>query len=335
MEHAQDANNPTLPGQEYSWSNLTNSDNCGNSGMSQDQNRKRLPLSNIFCEPVQTLDQDKGFIGQILRRLDSWILVEADRWDDPWKFLLGVRGVSKSDRDVFAAAQSQRIAAVRVVDLLASWGTVRGNPREAVIRAMAGGNKNKISKATAKFVRAMWKTQSQDIRINLDKTEPSSRGRADAERLLEVETKQLVRRHGSAWRDATTSEITNNDVIYNKLAVLLVRWWMRCGSGGSPGLMFFSNKALTELFSILLNDDKLEMNRVEQTRYRLGLKPSSNKTPLITGVIANDTEGKIIFQGRTWTFRDPVTGKITTGDATCRAQGGKITLCGFQLFPRP
>lgn len=246
---------------------------------------------------------------------------------------LGVCGVAKSDQDVFKAAQSVREGAQRVTDALAEWGSGRTSWRENLQDALASEEAAAIEKATAKLFREVWKTQSPDFRENLKGAKLTPEGRAQAERLIKTETQNFRKRHGRHWANKTTSKITQQDVIYSKLNVLMVRWWVRCGSNGTPGFMFLSNKALTDLLSILLDKGNLEADCVEQTRYRLGLKPASEKKPLIVGAIADHAKAELVFQGRKWTFRDPVTGKITSGDTTCRAQSGQITLCGIRLFP--
>jgi len=294
----------------------------------------QAPLWKVFCEPVQALAQDKGFIGQVLRRQPDWLLKEADRWEDPWNFLLGLRGLAKSEQDVFRAARSVREGAQRATDLLAEWGSGRTSLRENLKNAVANGYQPAIDKAVTKFIRAVWKTQSQDFQERLATAGLCSKHRVYVERLIKEESDNLKRRHGKHWSSKTSSQITTRVVLYHRLIVLLVRWWVRCGPNGLPGFMVFSNKALTDLLSILLDDQNLKADRVEQTRYRLHLKPASEKKPLIVRVIPNHDKGEIFFQGRRWIIRGPETGETRSGDTTCRVQDCQITLCGMHLFPR-
>lgn len=83
-------------------------------------------------DSVCQLADDPGFIGQALRALPEreW-LAEADRWPEPWEFLLKIPGMSKDSQMLFRAAQSQRTAMRRFTEIARragsiehSWGAV-------------------------------------------------------------------------------------------------------------------------------------------------------------------------------------------------------------------
>ena len=44
----------------------------------------------------------------------------------------------------------------------------------------------------------------------------------------------------------------------NALVVVLVEWWVRCGTNGVPGLMFWRNEALTKFLKLHLDQSNLD-----------------------------------------------------------------------------
>jgi len=78
--------------------------------------RKTKRAFDTVCE----LASGPGLVGCLLKDLATftaplgstlvpdWLLREADRWKNPWEFLLGVRDLPKVFRLLFAAAHSQK-----------------------------------------------------------------------------------------------------------------------------------------------------------------------------------------------------------------------------------
>jgi len=80
---------------------------------------------------------------------------------------------------------------------------------------------------------------------------------------------------------------------------LLLSGWIRCGCLGDPGFMFYSDRALADLPSLLnwdgfeLDPDGVNIGQIEQLRGRLGLRKANEKMPYITGVRMSPNSGII------------------------------------------
>lgn len=64
---------------------------------------------------------------------------------------------------------------------------------------------------------------------------------------------------------------------HNRLPVVLVEWWVRCGVNSVPGLMFWRNEALTKFLKIHLDQSILDPRGVKKIRQQLGLIPVGDK----------------------------------------------------------
>lgn len=68
---------------------------------------------------------------------------------------------------------------------------------------------------------------------------------------------------------------------------------MRCGPLGDPGLCFYSDPSITELFSLFdwqgfkVTADDLDSEQIERMRERLGLRKANAKFPWITSARLN------------------------------------------------
>ena len=159
-------------------------------------------------EPFFLLAEDTGAIGQILRDFAEAVfggggrelLCEAARrevdGDDPWEFLLGVRGIAPQHMKVFRAAQSQRVGWRRLLDKAHGWGKLR-EKCEQLATAPPG---TPIQPCQRQLLARMWRVKrwvlSDDPKLNPEM-------RAEIERLGKDEDKKLLKRRGRSVRITT------------------------------------------------------------------------------------------------------------------------------------
>jgi hypothetical protein len=223
---------------------------------------------------VQELAKDTGRIGMCLRRsgIPDWVLKEADRWDDPWKFLAELPVIrtpaSRTYRRLFAAAQSQRQAMRRLVEIAYGAASIRTGWREKMMQASKAGNRKEQAHAKGKLLAGMWRLE---------------RGRRELSEKTPAWFWAEVRTWGAAFDDKaarkiggrtarqTRQEPTLEDLQCNRVAYQLVCGWLQGGRKGCPGFCFCSDSAICELLRDLLKRPKLQLDEVRKARQRLKL----------------------------------------------------------------
>lgn len=210
-----------------------------------------------------------GLTGQILRPVDDWILHEAERREDCWRFLMGVRGMPVACHDLFRAAESASIALHRLVEI--AWGAA--TLQRSVVHDMhcaKGGEKIRLAKnvfrAYDKF-NGYGEPANEMERVELDAIRRAGK--------REIEKRELP-----TWGGFSQE---------HRAEVLMVYGWLRWGVDGEPGLCFYSDEALADFATLTLGREQRDglgtrVGYYRKIRQRLGLVPAYFRKPTITKV---------------------------------------------------
>jgi len=261
------------------------------------------------------LSRDQGLIAQALQRYQD-LLPAADKWaaqtfdyqerqldpnrlslPDPWQFLLEAPGVSPRDKTLFRAAQSQLPALRHLIHILAGIATLNTDWYQLSIEARTKGDKRKYFHAIGKVadVHVLNQRIQEDVRMQ---NNPSLL--KEMERLLKKRRTRLIHQKGGrakmerlkkwpSWEEFEQS---------NRLPVVLVEWWVRCGTHGAPGLMFWRNEALTKFLQVHLDQSNLSPLAVKKIRQQLGLIPDGDKEHFVWDVsITGNSDGNYKMEG--------------------------------------
>lgn len=250
-------------------------------------------VGKYFAPSLVELAEDSGLIGQVLRRYQDF-LSAADKWaeqnadyqekhqdpnrlpvPDPWQFLLDARVVSKIDKAVFRAAQSQLRALRHLIHIAEGIATLNKDWYQESVKTKASGNKRKYEHAIRKI---------SDAHILNERVQADVRRWNDPELLkqmnflLKNRRAQLVRHSkGNKIEQLKKWPTWNEFGKHNRLPVALGEMWVRCGVNSVPGLMFWRNEALTKFLKIHLDQSNLDSQTVKKVRQRLGLIPVGDK----------------------------------------------------------
>lgn len=224
--------------------------------------------NEFIFQRVSALAQDSGPIGVALRELKGWewLLPEADRWQEPWKFLLNCRDIPKPVQKVLIAAQSQRAAARRLAEIAGGFGTIETSWPARAAEAMKTGNNADRDHAAKKILKAM--VEFDHGKLLLEGTRNLSAAQAtEVERRIREVYRQRRRKYGQKKADTPRKPIFNVETISGKFAWLMISGWLRNGVGGA-GYCFFGDAALLSFFSAALRLPKPDPNsdRFEEFR---------------------------------------------------------------------
>jgi hypothetical protein len=253
-----------------------------------------------YFAPLIELSKDNGLIGQVLKHYPAEILRAADKWaeqnreyqekhrdpnrmplPDPWQFLLDIRTLTKKDKEVFRAAQSQNGALRHLFHMAQGIATLNTDWFQKALESYAKGNKIGFKHAIRKVT---------DAHVTHVRVHDDVRSQNDPELLAQMEhiwkkrRAQLVHR-GEKLRQPkrwpTWAEFRNK----NKLPVILAEWWVRCGTNSVPGLMFWRNEALTKFLKVHLDQANLDSRTVKKIRQQLGLVPVGDHDHFVWDII--------------------------------------------------
>ncbi len=233
--------------------------------------------SHPVFDSLTILSYDPGIIGFELRQLPNWewILAEADKCNDPWKFLLAISNLSKPFKRLFEAGLSQRTAWMRIAEIAVGAGSIEKSWFQEIEDAEQAGDINRVAHARQKVCKALWKYDRSIF------SEPSinhlSNEAARTLRKIDQAIYQKTRRkHGSAKADSPCRPINHFkfETITEKIALTLVPSWLR-NKNAVPGYCFFSDIALSDFLGIYLNLHGLGLETVRKTRQFLRLKKAS------------------------------------------------------------
>ena len=235
---------------------------------------------------IAELSQDRGPIGHILRGIPGELQRDADRCANPFEELASMRCLNVGGlTELFRACASVRAAALRLTHKVYD----RGGLTERVRRARVGRERERLAK---RLFDAMYRAGAEILREGaVEAGREFELEFADREaRLLARCRKKLGHNAVLNWpsRPSAESIRTNHPLEY-----LLLLLHLRFGPLGDPSLMFFSNRAVSELFDLLdwtgfdVDHDKISIEQIEKMRERLGLRPANVKLPYVTSVRQN------------------------------------------------
>jgi hypothetical protein len=260
-----------------------------------------MSRASQFFSSLVELAADAGLIGQILRRYPTEILRAADKWaaqnsdcaeshrdpnrlpsPNPWQFLLNAPVVPKQDKSVFRAAQSQLPALRHLIHMAAGIATLNTDWYQKSIEARARGDDAEFNRAISKVA---------DGHVIHARVQEHVRKQNDPELLMQMERHwkkrqaQLVHRgKGNEVRQPKQWPSWSEFRKQNALVAVLVEWWVRCGTNGAPGLMFWRNEALTKFLKLHLDQSNLDSRAVKKIRQQLGLVPVGDKEHFVWDV---------------------------------------------------
>jgi hypothetical protein len=268
---------------------------------------------------VVELARDKGWIGQALRTLPDWLRREADRWAewnalyqekhdlprlpsrDPWQVLLDAPAVHQRLKEVCRAAQSQLVALRRLCGMATGRATLNTDWLLEARKAKAEGDQRGFDRAIGKVADAY---ASFDFVWADLKAQHDPELLAQAVRHRKQLRAQLVKR-GHRAEAESLKRAPQWDKIRKEFSVecYLVEQWVNFPGTPLPGLMFWSNKAVTKWLCARVSHawgayKNLGLDHVKKTRQRLGLIPVSEKNPPVWDVVARTlTNGEWELKG--------------------------------------
>lgn len=260
------------------------------------------------------LAEDKGLIGQVLRPYQEFLRA-ADKWaeqnaesakkhndpnrlplPDPWQFLIDAPAVSSESKKVFRAAQSQLGALRHLIHIAQGIATLNKDWYEELIRARTLGDKVGYDHAAGKIAdgHIIHAQVQEDVRKQND---PELVRQMD--RLWQKRRAQLVHRgQGKQVNQPKRWPSWDGFRKQNGLPVVLVEWWVRCGRGGIPGLMFWRNEALTKFLKLHLDQVNLSAPSIKKVRQQLGLLGVGDKDHFVWDVsVEANSAGRLEING--------------------------------------
>jgi hypothetical protein len=262
-----------------------------------------------FRISVVELAQDKGWIGQALRRIPDELLREADRraeqdacsqrrrndlnrlpFTDPWQSLLDITpDASSLLKKICRAAQSQILAFRQISHLAMGVATSNTDWQQECLAARAAGDKRRADHAARKTANALSRfSAAEDFRKEWVRGNPARQ--ESAAKYQEQRRAQLVHRQQRSeaeifkplprWRD-TQKQFP--------VEMLLTVLWVRAGTDGPPGLMFWGNESLSKFLLTMRQrrrEDFCNLGRdfVKNFRQNLGLIPVGDFDCMISDV---------------------------------------------------
>ncbi|MHB8523197.1 MAG: hypothetical protein ACYDH9_20930 [Limisphaerales bacterium] len=217
--------------------------------------------------------------------MDDWIFREADRREDTWQFLLGVRDLTPAAKDLFHAAQSVANALRKLENMLWGGATLWGNltliekvteQEQLGNMPIGGGHAEKVMRRFVKYGLAKdLRPMPPECRKVIETWK--SKAKASAKRHGVKEPQELLTPEQCVPLEAEL-------MMYNWL-----RWPSMTAEDGVPGLCFYSDQALADLLVFIMNDVKrygLGTRTVyyQKLRQRLRLLQAYHRKPLVTGV---------------------------------------------------
>jgi hypothetical protein len=223
------------------------------------------PAFDSVCE----LAAEQGLIGCILRRQPEWLLREADRWPDPWTFLLSVRDLPKDLRQVFKAALSQRNALNRLAEIARRAGSIDGSWGRKMVEATHAGSEPAMIHAQAKVFASYWRYDPNLMLEDARKVSPALEAevRKRSSDLYEKARRKLGRKKADQKNRPAVFE---PQTATQKIASQLAWGWLR-KPNRVPGYCFFSDNALLNVCRFFLRMPGLQFETILDTRRALGL----------------------------------------------------------------
>lgn len=228
------------------------------------------------------LKRDPFLFRQFLRHVKDATLKEAERREDTWEFLLGVRGLPGDCKRFFKACASVSRAMVKLTGMQIDTEKLNRSLLDEMLEARATGDMQTAEQRCEKLCRAYYRhglwddlmrdAKDENVRIQLNQM------RTKIERTLRKQT-------GRNWKPTVIPDQAESER-RNKAEFFTVHSWLRWGRLGEPGLCFYSDKALTDLLDRLLESEKPNDSDnptdYRKMRQRLGLRKFDYQHPLVT-----------------------------------------------------
>jgi hypothetical protein len=237
-------------------------------------------------ETACELASDPGLVGLALKQFTAitaplepvddplWLLREADRWRNPWQFLLGVRDVPKGYRKVFVAADSQRYALLRFCAKAQRTGSLTASEYDRLLAALASGDNRRVAVAMNRIWGGMYRTDRGRFLLRAARARPGLE--AHIESMIAESYAKDVRKLGRCRADQAPTPLRITDctrqyVACDRIAFAMACGWLRGDKHGFPGLCFCSDEVVSCLLGRFLNLP-VELGTVRKLRQRLRLK---------------------------------------------------------------
>jgi hypothetical protein len=256
----------------------------------------------MHIDSVCDLASDPGLVGRALSRIPLELRREADRWDDPWEFLLGVREsyMSKGLRQLFGAAQTQRSALRQLARILV--GADKLTISWCAIMKRASWVPDKVFDGYWRFDRGKYflsETEREPelasgmrlvLRSYYGQLRTAAAARTEIQRriaLCERKARKLRRKHGvKAEELLRPTKITERSPFMLQVGARLIQRWMR-NPKSMPGYCFFGDQALLAVMQVDAYRS-LEMDTLRKVRRLFGLK----KAPIFVYGTQINSSGK-------------------------------------------
>jgi len=234
---------------------------------------------------LPTLDElvrDRGFVGRILSKLPPSLLSEADKKPDPWLFLVEYASRRKWPQNYvrfFEAAASQTKATVRLGEIPRGGGSISASWWLKMCNALTRGDERSATRATRKVVGSICRSKRGRQWLMEDENFPPEfreRARQVYGELYAKDKRKLGRRKADdKWKGDPDFDL-KRETASDKIAVELVRGWLRGNRNGASGYCFCSDEVLATILGAALKLRSLDRELIKKIRRRLGLKKATN-----------------------------------------------------------
>ncbi len=267
---------------------------------------------SLFPLPLELREIHSGSIGVLLRNIPLELVRDANRCPNPWQDLASMEFIP-AYRSLFLSCAS----VLPAWELLAGfgWGGATGAKQssrlsERMEEARRRGDKAEALRIERKIVDAMLRYDpepAKKIAINI--------GDENLMAFQELNIKSRERNRRPVQPNSKESAKARLVAQY-QIQILLVSNWIRSGSSGDPGWLFYTHPALASLFSAF--DFPISSEAIEQKCVRLGLRKPDAGFLVFSNAI-KDAESGIIrlnhlppkmarqeFPKDAWKLRSPI-----------------------------
>jgi hypothetical protein len=270
--------------------------------------------SGIFPDgslTLEALSRHQGLIGEILRTVPGWLLAAADKsalqdWHryerqraamdfaarpppGPWQFLLDAPGVSDETKVACNAAQSERLAMEHLCGMALGWASINTDWRREMEIAQAKGDTPAYDRALKKYTDAtLFLREMNEWMTDALKNHPD---RAYWVQRREERRAQLVHRSERVYAKDQPMPEASEVMRQFPTEFKLTRYWVSFGSSAWPGLMFWSDAAVSK-FVFCGRGDNPGKDYIKKIRQRLGLLHPSVVVPAVLKVTVTHVKDK-------------------------------------------
>lgn len=228
-----------------------------------------------------------------MRLICPEILRDCARCPNPWADLRSNKVLPHGFHGLFEACESVLAAARQL--LPEAYGAGRGGI--LFRRAEQAKAPAQREAALRKLFPVSWRA---DTELRIIAKEAGADALREFDEREERYLKMMAKKKGKAAAENRSAKLTAEPLRRkHTLEYLMMTGWVRCGPLGDPGLCFYSDAALADLFSLFdwrgfnVNPEDLSSERIERMRERLGLRKAHEKIPWITSARINPVSNHI------------------------------------------